>query len=128
MSTAVFVAVSAANASAAQQAAHQAMIERCTIEVDQFSPSVASTQQKQSYAECINALYPKELTGGEIVVWKVFIVLVLVGLIAGLIKGWKSGEGFGWVFVYGCAGAIFAAVGSLFLALAFAGIAFLFAA
>jgi hypothetical protein len=128
MSTsAAFAGASAANNAMAQAAAHQAKVERCIVETGAFNPSTASTIQKQSYAECITTLYPNNFTGGEVLVAKVLIAILLIAMVVGAIRGWRE-DGVGEACLMGFAYAALAsvAIGVAFLVLA--GVAYLIAA
>lgn len=80
-------AQSQAAAAQAQQAADDAHRERCKIELASFKPQGASTVQMQSYASCVNFVYPKPSTPGEEVATTILVALLLLGFFIGAVVG-----------------------------------------
>ena len=87
MSTsAAFAGIAAANSAQAAAHAHRARVESCKVVTAQFEKTTATVEQQQEYASCINTLHPREMTDGGILAVKILIVLMLVGLVAGIVQ------------------------------------------
>lgn len=92
MSDAAFVAISAANSAAAQAAADEAARQACIVTMHGFRDEGATVEEKQAYAECVNRVYPQELSGSDAILMKVFIVLALVGAAIGVWWGLRDDD------------------------------------
>jgi len=119
-------AASAANNAMAQEAAHRARVDRCTVFESRFDVAKASVAEKQEYASCVETLYPQPTTETETYLLKGCILTLFVGLIVGAILGYRSerdlpGLGFGAL-----AGVVFTAVGLMCIGLIIAGVGYLF--
>lgn len=99
--------------------------KQCVLYVEGFDNLKSSTAEKQHYAECIETLYPQEMSGNEIVLAKICIIALFVGLIVGGIKGYKDGYDFIDIFLYALMGVIGTAIGIFSLAMIVLGIGFL---
>lgn len=87
--TAVNASLTATNAALAAQAAEdalQARIERCKVELLQYTPQTASVAQMQSYAECVQIVHPKEES--DPVFWKWFVAIAMIYHIVAFLVGW----------------------------------------
>lgn len=92
MSTSAAMAgVAASQAAIAQAAAHQAKVERCKAEIATFDSKTTTVQQAQSYADCVQTVYPQELSGGGLVAAKIVFVFALLCGIAGAVWEGKRG-------------------------------------
>lgn len=119
-------AASAANNAMAQEAAHRARVDRCTVFESRFEVAEASVAEKQEYASCVETLYPMPTTEGATTVIKAGIAILLVAMIVGLIYGYREHRGVegslmcGLLFPMCTVGAIFV------LGLIAAGVGYLF--
>jgi len=124
-SSVTFAAVSAANNAAAQAAAHQAKVERCTVEVSQFVNAGSDIDAKRSFADCVSTLWPDALSSGETTMIKIAIVLMFISLAVGVVLGWREDGVLGSV-MFGLLAPTLVAVALAVIALIFVGIGFLF--
>lgn len=83
-------AASAANNAMAQEAAHRARVDRCTVFESRFEVAQASIAEKQEYASCVETLYPLPLSEGGTAVIKAGIAILLVAMVVGLIYGYRE--------------------------------------
>lgn len=83
-------AASAANNAMAQEAAHRARVDRCTVFESRFEVAKASVAEKQEYASCVETLYPMPTPEGTTAVIKVGISILLVAMVVGLIYGYRE--------------------------------------
>jgi hypothetical protein len=85
---------SAAANSAAERAAHDARVARCTVTEATFNAGTASVQQKLNYAECIEFLYPQPsdepLSMGSRASILAVVVVLVGATIAGAVYGWRE--------------------------------------
>lgn len=117
MNTATNMAITTMNTQIAMQAAVDAdgaTAERCNIELMTYQPQAASVQQMQSYAGCVERLYP-EHTEADIFGWKIMIAFALVSALIGAVIGVRSANPpnyKGWVdkLMLGLGGLFFGAV------------------
>lgn len=119
-------AASAANNVMAQEAAHRARVDRCTIFESRFDIARASVAEKQEYASCVETLYPTPTSEGETYLIKGCIVVVLLALVIGAVHGYKefrdlSGAFLGSVMWAACSAGALIAIGLLI-----AGVGYLF--
>lgn len=119
-------AASAANNAMAQQAAHRARVDRCTVFESRFEVARASIAEKQEYASCVETLYPMPTTDGEAYLIKGCIVVLLISLVIGVIWGWKESRDFEGPILCGFMFPCFAAIAMLVVGLIILGIGYLF--
>lgn len=115
-------AISAANSARIAEENKQ----QCILYVEGFDNLKSSTVEKQHYAECIETLYPQEMTGDEVVLAKICIIALFIGLIVGCVKGYKDGYDWMDVPLYGILGVCATAVAILTVGLIIMGLGFLF--
>lgn len=85
--TAANTAISTAAATQANIAAHQAHVERCTIELAAYSPKTATVAQMQSYAGCVNFMHPStESASAMKFVVGVLLLAMIIGAIFGAVR------------------------------------------
>jgi len=84
--SASFAASSAASNAAAAASAHEAKIERCTLEIDKFDSHTATVAEMKSYADCVNTIYPDEMNEGTVIGLKILFVILLIGIVFGFLK------------------------------------------
>lgn len=130
MSTSVAISSAAiASSAAANAAARQARKTACVSIESTYRPEVATLSEKQSYAECIELLYPQAsapFTGTELFLVKGIVLLFLLSMIAGAWWGWKDGREIGWAALHCVMAPIALACAMAILALVGCGIAYLF--
>ena len=134
MSTTIAISAAAlASSSSAQLAASQARKSACEAFEMSYRPELATRDQKQQYAECVELLYPKPstpMTDTEYLAVKGIIVILLVAVVFGTVKGWQEGsdtvDKIVWATLTGFMGAVFSGLIMLFGFLFFEGIAYLF--
>ena len=63
----------------------------CNTVMPKFNPKIATIEQKQSYANCVDHFYPT-MTGLDIIIMKVAIILAFIVFSISLYKGWKEYE------------------------------------
>lgn len=51
-----------------------------------FDSLTATVEQKQEYAECVGLLHPNEMTGSEILAWK---IIIFAGLGSAIFAFWR---------------------------------------
>ena len=120
MSTsASFAAVSAANNAMAQAAAQAAKVERCTIEVGQLVNAGSTVEQKLSFADCVNTLWPQAMSESSITMLKVSMALTVIGAIVGAVHGWREDGDFNGAFLFCIVGGGLTATALAVLALIF---------
>lgn len=119
-------AASAANNAIAQQAAHRARVDRCTVFESRFDVARASVAEKQEYASCVETLYPMPTTEGESQILKGGIVILLAAMVIGMIYGWKSSRDAEGVILCGLMFPVFAALAIFVIGLIVAGVGYLF--
>jgi len=83
-STSIAIAASAGAASYAASKAHEA---ECVAIEKTYDPHIATVEQKQDYADCINTLYPQDMGGTEVMFLKVCVALLLLSIPVGAIYG-----------------------------------------
>lgn len=119
-------AASAANNAMAQEAAHRARVDRCTVFESRFEVARASVVEKQEYASCVETLYPMPTTEGETYLIKGCIAVLFIALIVGAVYGWKSSRDAEGVILCGLMFPVFAAIAIFIIGLIIAGIGYLF--
>lgn len=91
MSVSAGVAAAAAAQSAIAAAhARAPRITACSAAVKGYAHDAATMQQRQEYAACIEMLYPQPMEPAETAWMKVAVALLLIGGIAGAIRGWRN--------------------------------------
>lgn len=128
---AALLAASSANNTAAQAALARARRIECEGFVKNYAHNTATTAEMQHYADCVELLHPQPISSGVIVLIKIFIILGLIGFVAGCVKELKDSlfDGFEKVVMVPLVGLLGAFTVCLVLGIAlsvFAGIAFLF--
>lgn len=106
-----------ANAAAANAAAARAKRIACMKYAPGYEHDTATVTEMRQYAECVEILHPKPMTGGEVVWVKAAIVAGLIGA-AAMAWIWGRAEGvLGGVmgFLFGGIGGAFAVGVVLFL-------------
>ena len=99
---------------AAGTSAAMAKVAQCKTLVPTFDAQRATVSEMKEYAGCVDTLYPSEISGDVVVVFKVLFAIALVGLAVG---AWRGRDyGFECAAVGGVIGFIMAPV-----AVAFAG-------
>ena len=87
----VAIAASAnANAAAANAAAARAKKIACMKYVPGYKHDTATVAEMRQYSECISALHPTPMTGGEVIWVKAAIIAGLIGAVLGAYKGAKD--------------------------------------
>lgn len=119
-------AASAANNAMAQEAAHRARVDRCTVFESRFEVALASVAEKQEYASCVETLYPMPTTESETYLIKGCIVVLLIALVVGAIVGYRMERDFFGAFMGAVGGVLFSAVGIMCIGLIAAGVGYLF--
>lgn len=89
-----------------------------------YEHETATTEQAQSYAECVRLIHPNEMTSGSVIAIKVIIVCAILGAAFGV---WKGRQDFctGWA-LGGFMGLIGGGLLPIAIAIAFMAITFLF--
>lgn len=85
----------AASAAASAAAANSAAIDarkraECAESMPKFAHETASVSERQVYANCVDLIHPQEMTGPEVIVAKIVIVLAFVGAGIGARFGWLN--------------------------------------
>lgn len=119
-------AASAANNAMAQEAAHRARVDRCTVFESRFEVAKASVAEKQEYASCVETLYPMPTTESESQLLKGCIVVLLVAMVIGVVYGWKESRDAEGVILCGLMFPVFAALAIFVIGLIIAGVGYLF--
>lgn len=119
-------AASAANNAMAQEAAHRARVDRCTVFESRFDVAKASVPEKQEYASCVETLYPMPTTESETVLIKGCIVVLLIAIIVGAVYGWRDHRDWGGALLCSVMFPVFAAVAIFVISLIAYGIGYLF--
>lgn len=78
--------------SASQAAAHRAKVSECKVVEHEFDSYIASVAEKVNYADCIDVLYPKNISAEGLTMLKVLFVVFLISVIYGVYKAWKDGD------------------------------------
>lgn len=127
--TAAIVAINAANtanSSAAAARAHQAQVTACQALTKDFHGDTATIEQRQSYAECVQVLYPQEMGADSVLFIKAMIVAAILGVIVGAFREVRAGyEPFGDALFGGIKGVIVGPVSVIAVAALWAGIQYL---
>lgn len=112
------LAISSAALAQSSAANSRARIAECKAFMPTYDPTTASVADMQSYASCIERLYPTAMSSNEILLLKTAIVLALIGLVIGIYKGVSEGYYLEDKCMYSLGyGVIFAAVGPFLLGL-----------
>lgn len=118
----IITSVAASNAALATQRLNVAHISECKDLILAFDSKSASTQQMQSYAECVNTVYPKETCGLEIWQEKELFIVALVGMVIGAWYSRKEHNDWFDTFMIGLVGFLAAPLVAIFVALIIKGI------
>lgn len=93
MPTTAAVAISAAanaNATAANIAAQEAARKACAALVRGYEHDRATVEEMREYAGCINRLHPTPMQPGDLMIWKVVVLVLLFGTLAGIVWQWRN--------------------------------------
>ena len=109
MSSSAAIAIAASSNAAAAAAMQRAKKDECASIEKNYDGTNATVEQKQQYADCIELLYPKEMTESDIIGAKIFIAIGVIGFLFGGVWGIKE-DGL-------LSGAVFAFIAALALPL-----------
>ena len=91
------IAMTNSNIALAQNAAIRK--DQCKLMLEKYEAQVLTVEQKQTYAECIQVIYPQEVSPELIIVFKCLFVISLIG---GAIGYWRAcRDSYGGVSEYG---------------------------
>lgn len=130
MSTSVALSSAAiASSAAANAAARQARKTACVSIETTYRPEMATVQEKQAYAECVDLLYPQPsvpFTGTELLIAKSGVLLLLISMVVGAWWGWREEREIGLAALSCVMAPIVLGCVVFILGLVIAGIAYLF--
>lgn len=96
--------------------------ERCAAEMQQFEAGTASVAEMQAYADCVNLLHPREISGPELFGLQWAAALALIGALIGIWRARARGPVYwcwwgllGALLLPAAAGLLATAVGARFL-------------
>lgn len=118
-----------ASSAAANAAARQARKTACVSIETTYRPGLATVQEKQTYAECIDLLYPQPsapFTGTELLVAKGAILLLLLSMVVGAWWGWREMKELSFAAMSAVMAPICLAIVAFILALVVTGVSYLF--
>lgn len=97
MSVSVAIA-SSANTTAliAAAQAREAKIIACKTNIDSFDSKTATVAQMKQYADCIDTVYPSDVSPSGVIAFKVIFVIALIGMFIGFYKAHKDTYGSDW--------------------------------
>lgn len=111
------VGIAASQAAVASAEASRAHVERCKSTMPNFDAKKASVSEMRDYSECVNTVYPAEMSGTDIFGAKVLFVIALVGMAAGVVRSLKeSWNGFTDHIFFGIMGFVLAPIGVISIA------------
>jgi len=90
MSTSTAIAISTAQSSAVMAMAAEAERKACEVMISTFDPKGASVKALQMYSECIERIYPNDMSPESIAQMKVFILICFAGAVFGAVKGYQE--------------------------------------
>lgn len=94
MSGAAAIAASASAQSAiAAQQAREARKVACQALMPSYQDATASVESRQSYASCVDLIYPQTMSGVEVLIVKLLIVSAVIGTVIGMYIGARE-DGF----------------------------------
>jgi hypothetical protein len=118
MSVSVAIA-SSANTTAliAAAQAREAKIIACKTNIDSFDSKTATMAQMKQYADCVDTVYPSDVSPSGVIAFKVIFVIAIIGMLVGFYKAHKSSYHNDFVdyAMFGFMGFIFLPVASLFV-------------
>lgn len=129
MSTSTAIAVMAnTQAAVAEAEAAQAKKIACNGLMSAYEPKTATVQQMRGYADCVNLVYPDQMSPEVVILLKCAVAVVLIGMVIGAVKGFIENDSFGGrlmsTFFYAFMGAMIPAVVFGVLGLITAGVMF----
>ena len=92
MSTTTNAALIVMNTSLTQQAAddaRKAHFERCKAELLTYQSKGATVIQMQSYAACVNTVYPENVSN-DVLTAKALVIFIILSTAVGAAVGWKQ--------------------------------------
>ncbi len=121
------IAVASAASANAGVAASRARDAECVAKMGQFQPATATVQQQRDYASCVHRLHGdgEPMDAGAVIGLKVVVLASFVCAAGGAVWGWDE-EGGSGAFMGALVGAVAPWFAALVLALAVAGLQFLF--
>lgn len=122
MTASTAIAITAANQ------ASQAKKQVCRdATIPNFNNTTATIEQRQQFADCVRLMHPDQMTGGEVLLAKIFIVAALIGVCLGIWAGKRDGHmsPVDWI-AYSMGGAFLVPVAIGFVGLLIYGILYLF--
>lgn len=127
MSASVTIAASSVAISAAANAkASKAMHEACDAILATYDAQKADVQSMHQYADCVNNNHPQPMDQSDVLAAKVFIVIGIIGFIAGGLWGVREDGGPGIVVAGAILGAAVMPAAAALLVLVSYAIKFLF--
>lgn len=121
-------AAASGSAAIAARQAREARLQACKAFEYTYDPKLAQVEQKQEYGACMKILYPEPsepMTVSEVFAVKGVVLVLLVSMVIGLIKGYQD-DGLADSVLLGIVYPSCAAVVIFALALAALGIQFIF--
>lgn len=113
-----------ANSASALAEANAAKTAACNVVVKHYEPKIATVQQMQEYASCVDHLHPAAASGAEVFMVKASIIMAIIGLIVGVWIGLKQDGVVG--VLGGVMGFLIGACIPLFIGLIVWGVTFVF--
>lgn len=93
MSTATTIAMaSSVQSSIVINMAIQAEKKACGEAIKKYDAKTANVVEMKKYASCVEMLYPSEMRGQDILMFKVILVVAFIGMIVGACKGLDAEE------------------------------------
>lgn len=111
----------------AEQEAHDAKVIACQGSMQNFHASTATVEQMQSYADCVDVVYPQTMDATQVIALKALFVIALIGAAIGFIWPVTYNPDFPERLMSSFLGFIFAPIGVGFIAAVGYGIYWLFA-
>lgn len=108
----ISVALSSTAVAISAQANQEANEAKCIAIMKDFQNNTSTIQEKQSYAECVNIVYPNNLSPASIIALKVLFVIALFTFVSSSIFFYKNDEDVFDILMLSI-GAVLAVVGSI---------------
>lgn len=123
MSTSVAIASGAAASAAASAARARAEHrEACRLMMPSYKEGPETTvEQRQAYSECVQLVYPQEISGGETMLIKILIASAFIGIACGI--WYQKRDGYGGLSDYVMFGILGGITGPVLVGIVFALIA-----
>ena len=91
MSTSIALSAAAnAQAAAANAVAQEAARKACMAYVRGYEHDRANVIEMREYAGCIDRLHQAPMEPGNLMVWKVVVFVLLIGVVVGVVRQWRS--------------------------------------